>query len=196
MGSKELIQQINKAYTHNPYILKKSLIEIVQFIEEFTKYRMYDQYETVGLSEQLKWESLILIYCELFHSFVDKQRKIYKIYKDLTGLNLDKERNEIINTSVIEHKILIELRNAIHHYAINFTRFSARADQNGKSIPSPNIEWHNVNLNNDLVKYVDKNYFLGGEKLIHLFSNHCQDFISINSKLNIMLLEKISSTKR
>ena len=196
MRENEIVRRINKGFNYKPYILKKNNIEIIHFIEKFAKYRMSDQFEASGAYEQLKWESLVLIYCELIHSFVDKQRKIYDEVKKFTQSNLDKERDKIILAGGIEHKIIIELRNAIHHYAIDFTMFSYNSDDSPKPFPSPNIAWANVKLNTELKDYVNKNYRGGGEKLIYLFNNHCKDFITISTKLNIMLLEKIISTKR
>ena len=190
MTTQKLKQNIKISFFHYPYLLKKACIDIVQFIELHTRFEMYNQYDTHGFYEQLRWESLVMNYLELQHSYIDKQRKTNSNFTDHTGIDLNQKREDIIGMPTIEHQLLSKARRAIHHKAYSITHFSAVPDKNNKSMPSPDITWHNIELNSDERTYVTENFFNGGDKLSTLFLSHCKMFITTSSKLGNMYLNE------
>jgi hypothetical protein len=135
----ELHQNVNIAFGHFPYMLKRTCVEIIQFIELFVKYDIINAQTDTGFAEQLRWESMVESYLEKTHSYVDKQRKVYSNVCDELGINLDVERDAIVLPISIEHAIVTKLRRAHHHSALMVTRFSMRGDANNMAQPMPSI---------------------------------------------------------
>jgi len=187
----DLTQNIQIAHIHNLYILKRKCIKIIQFIELYTKYRLFDMYQSHGVYEDLEWESMIINYLELVHLCQEKQRKIYKGVCKFKGANYDEERKSIIFPVSEEHAIIIALRNSIHHSTFTVVRISQASDENNKSIPSPNINWPQIELNEKQQIFVRENLFLGGDKLSNLFKKHCDIFMKTSRELGDLLLKKL-----
>ena len=195
MHQHEVLQNIKIAYFHYGYLQKKACINIIHLIEKYRKYELYDEGNLHGFHEQLEWESLVIVYLEQTHAFIDKQRKAYKALCNFTNHTYDEERKKIIGENQIEHRLIVKARNAIHHNAFQITRFSVDGNEKNMAVPSPNIEWYKVDLSQHEKDYVNKHLPLGGLKLIPFFSNHCSNFITSSAKLGQFLIDQLNRNK-
>ena len=100
----ELEQNINIAFGHFPFMLKRASVDIIHFLEMFWKYDLINQQTDVGFSDQVKWESLIDTYLEKSHSYIDKQRKVFANVTEELNIDLSSERDSIVLPISIEHK--------------------------------------------------------------------------------------------
>ena len=183
-------EEIFRAFSHNSYLLKVSYVDIIQFIERFVKYRLYDGREALGLFEQSQWEILVTVYCIQFKSFLEKQKKLIN-----DSVPQYKEASEIwslhdLRKNTIECKIIISLRNALEHSAGNFTSLSyhLNKDFEQSDFPSPTINFFEIDKMTAAEKEKVKEYFSGGERLIPLFETSCRTFITTSEKIQEILL--------
>lgn len=111
----ELIRNITKAYFHNPYILRLSCVDLIQFVERFTRFNLYPEIKLVGFLEQRNWERIVRNYLEEFHSFIEFQRNIQASFSRSTGEDVDAIRTIIVNPLPVDSRIIQELRRRVHH---------------------------------------------------------------------------------
>ncbi len=191
MKKREAEEKIQIAFVHYGYMLKRSCVEIIQFFELFLKYEIFNRYTGVGMTEELKWESLVESYLEKSHNYIEKQRRVYTNINRAFDLNLDDARTNIIQPVTLEHKVITKLRNSNHHSELFITAFYQRSDMDGMSAPIPALRYYLCELNEDEKRFTNE---LENNKdgVVKLFTTHCEQFITKSNKMKGLLMEHLA----
>lgn len=187
----ELKSNIERVYFHNPYIVRTSLVDIIQFIERFIRFDLFHDITMFGISDQRNWERLVRNYLEEVHSFIDLQRRTFSAVENLLNHNFSAERTEILEPISIDSMIIKELRNQVHHESNHLIFISETETTSGMypAIPIVRLDrsWFNEQMVIDRVDDVMTN----PERLWHVFGSHCEHFVISSNRIGNMLLDKL-----
>lgn len=134
----------NRIYYHNPYVLKKTSVELIHFFEKFYKYELYNQTGFAGAAEQIEWERLLFVYLEQLHSYIDLRNKIEKQLVKHCGLDRDEFysfKKELLSAAPPDCEIVRKLRNKMHHEAIALTRIVSVGGGKVRYDAIPSVMW-------------------------------------------------------
>lgn len=186
-----LKSSIERVYFHNPYIVKTSCVDIIQYIERFTRFGLYPNVQMFGVSNSRNWERLVRNYLEEAHSFIDLQRRTIAAVEKYLGNDLEAERKAIIEPIPVDSSIIKELRTQIHHEDAALINIVASygGGQNYPAIPMVMIrrDWFKKKEEIDRVDEVMNNLGL----LWHVFGTHCDHFVNSSNKIGNMLFEHL-----
>ncbi len=179
------------AFGRYPFILKRAVVEIVQYYELFLKYDLINATTGISLNDELHWESMVESYLEKSHSYIDKQRKVFSDVSRFLTTDLSRERDKIILPVTIEHRIITKLRNTYHHKSVFATRFWSRSGTGNRNDPIPGLIFFNCDLDQEEQKYVDEMNFQT-DSVSLLFQSHCYQFITKSHAVRDLLLEHLT----
>lgn len=187
----DLKANIERAYFHYPYIAKTSCVDIIQFVERFTRFELYPNIQMFGVSDHRNWERLVRNYLEEVHSFIDLQRKTFPAITTFLGKELEADRKAIIEPIPIDSLIIQELRRQVHHENTHLVHITTAGTRAGiyPAIPLVQINrtWFKRQEIIDRVDEVMEN----PETLWHVFGHHCDHFVHSSNKIGNMLLEHL-----